>query len=89
MKNSSAAPSTSTSTSTFTSPYTSSLISRVSSGLALVALVLPWINPFEPGPADAVVQYLLSMVAARALTPAQFGALGALLGLLVYWTRRN
>jgi len=27
--------------------------------------------------------YLLSMVAARALTPAQFGALGALLGLLV------
>lgn len=61
MKNSSAAASTST------SAYTSSLISRISFGLALVALVLPWVNPFEPGPADAVVQYLLSMVALAVL----------------------
>jgi len=71
MKNSS--PAASTATSTFTSTltstslYTSSLISRVSFGLALVALVLPWVNPFEPGPADAVVQYLLSMVALAVL----------------------
>ena len=39
----------------------------MASGLGLVALVLPWVNPFEPGPADAVVQYLLSMVALAVL----------------------
>ena len=69
MKNSSAAASRSTPSSKFasTSEYTSSLISRVAFGLALVALVLPWVNPFEPGPADAVAQYLLSMVALAVL----------------------
>ena len=59
MKNSSA--------STPTPTPTPSGISSVAFGLALVALVFPWVNPFEPGPADAVVQYLLSMVALAAL----------------------
>ena len=61
MKNSSASASASK-----TTPTASSILS-VASGLALMALVLPWVNPFEPGPADAVAQYLLSMVALAAL----------------------
>jgi hypothetical protein len=31
--------------------------------LVVVLLVLPWVNPFEPGPAEAMVQGLLSLLA--------------------------
>ena len=36
---------------------------RLGSGLMVVALSLPWLNPFEPGPAEAMVQGLLSLMA--------------------------
>ena len=37
------------------------------SGLIVVALALPWLNPFEPGPAEVAVQGLLSLLALGAL----------------------
>ena len=38
-------------------------LSLLGSGLAVMALALPWLNPFEPGPAEAMVQGLLSLLA--------------------------
>jgi len=37
--------------------------SLLGSGLGLLALALPWLNFFEPGPAEAAVQGLLSLLA--------------------------
>lgn len=38
-------------------------LSHLAATLAVVALSLPWLNPFEPGPAEAMVQGLLSLLA--------------------------
>jgi hypothetical protein len=35
--------------------------------LVVLALTLPWLNPFEPGPAEVAVQGLLSLLALGAL----------------------
>ena len=38
-------------------------LSLLGSGLLVMTLALPWLNPFEPGPAEAMVQGLLSLMA--------------------------
>ncbi|MEI6762168.1 MAG: Wzy polymerase domain-containing protein [Betaproteobacteria bacterium] len=38
-------------------------LSLPGAGLAVLTLALPWLNPFEPGPAEAAVQGLLSLLA--------------------------
>ena len=49
------------------SPVLAEPLRHLGAGLVVVALSLPWLNPFEPGPAEAAVQGLLSLLALGAL----------------------
>lgn len=42
-------------------------LGHLAAGVVVLTLSLPWINPFEPGPGEAVVQGLLSLMALSAL----------------------
>jgi len=49
------------------SPVLAEPLRHLGAGLVVVTLSLPWLNPFEPGPAEGAVQGLLSLLALGAL----------------------